>query len=48
MKERGLRPPGIPSEEHSGHLHRRRSVIYTMDGEGQKLSCIRIGNEPAA
>jgi len=29
-------------------LHRRRSVIYTMDGEGQKLSCIRIANEPAA
>jgi len=29
-------------------LHRRRSVIYTMDAEGQKLSCIRIANEPAA
>jgi len=29
-------------------LHRRRSVIYTMDGEGQKLSCIRIANDPAA
>jgi transposase len=29
-------------------LHRRRSVIYTMDAEGQRLSCIRIANEPAA
>jgi hypothetical protein len=28
-------------------LHRRRSVIYTMDGEGRKLSCVRIANEPA-
>jgi transposase len=29
-------------------LHRRRSVIYTMDAEGQKLSCVRITNEPDA
>ena len=29
-------------------LHRRRSVIYIMDGEGQKLSCVRITNEPDA
>jgi transposase len=29
-------------------LHRRRSVIYTMDSEGQKLCCVRIANEPAA
>jgi transposase len=29
-------------------LHRRRSVIYIMDGEGQKLSCVRIANEPTA
>jgi transposase len=27
-------------------LHRRRSVIFIMDGDGQKLSCVRIGNEP--
>jgi transposase len=27
-------------------LHRRRSVIFTMDGEGNKLSCVRIPNEP--
>jgi hypothetical protein len=29
-------------------LHRRRSVIYTMDAEGEKLSCVRIANEPSA
>ena len=29
-------------------LHRRRSVIYTMDGDGNKLGCTRIANEPAA
>jgi transposase len=29
-------------------LHRRRSVIFTMDAEGQKLGCRRIANEPAA
>lgn len=27
-------------------LHRRRSVIFTMDQEGNKLSCVRIPNEP--
>jgi transposase len=27
-------------------LHRRRSVIYTMDGEGEKLDCVRIANDP--
>jgi transposase len=27
-------------------LHRRRSVIYAMDGEGDKLFCERIANEP--
>ncbi len=29
-------------------LHRRRSVIFTMDGEGNKLGCRRIANEPLA
>jgi transposase len=27
-------------------LHRRRSVIYRMDGAGRKLECVRIDNEP--
>ena len=27
-------------------LHRRRSVIYTMDSEGEKLDCVRIANDP--
>lgn len=27
-------------------LHRRRSVIFTMDGDGNKLGCVRITNEP--
>jgi transposase len=27
-------------------LHRRRSVIYTMDAEGNKLDCVRIANDP--
>jgi hypothetical protein len=26
-------------------LHRRRSVIYTMDADGEKLDCIRIAND---
>ena len=29
-------------------LHRRRSVIHVMDGEGTKISSVRIVNEPAA
>jgi transposase len=29
-------------------LHRRRSVIFAMDAEGNQLSCVRIQNEPAA
>ncbi len=29
-------------------LHRRRSVIYAIDGEGTKLSCVRIDNNPVA
>jgi transposase len=29
-------------------LHRRRSVIFTMDAEGQRLGCKRIANEPQA
>jgi len=29
-------------------LHRRRSVIYTMDADGQRLGCKRIANEPMA
>jgi transposase len=27
-------------------LHRRRSVIFTMDGDGQRLGCKRIANDP--
>ena len=27
-------------------LHRRRSVIFIMDDMGEKLSCVRIANEP--
>jgi transposase len=27
-------------------LHRRRSVIFIMNSEGEKQSCVRIGNEP--
>jgi transposase len=27
-------------------LHRRRSVIYRMDTEGEKLECVRIANDP--
>ncbi len=27
-------------------LHRRRSVIYAMDADGNKLSCVRIANDP--
>ncbi len=27
-------------------LHRRRSVIYAMNAEGDKLFCERIANEP--
>jgi transposase len=27
-------------------LHRRRSVIYTMDGDGERLECVRIANDP--
>jgi transposase len=29
-------------------LHRRRSVIYTMTGEGERVSCVRIANDPVA
>jgi transposase len=29
-------------------LHRRRSVVYTMTGEGEKVSCVRIANDPVA
>jgi hypothetical protein len=29
-------------------LHRRRSVIFTMDAEGNRLGCKRIANEPHA
>ena len=29
-------------------LHRRRSVIFTMDGDGQHLGCKRIANDPLA
>jgi hypothetical protein len=29
-------------------LHRRRSVIYTMSAEGEKVSCVRIANDPVA
>ena len=27
-------------------LHRRRSVIYTMDADGERLECVRIANDP--
>src|SRR5262245_52854651 len=27
-------------------LHRRRSVIFIMNSAGEKLSCVRIANEP--
>jgi transposase len=27
-------------------LHRRRSVIYRMDGDGERLECVRIANDP--
>ena len=27
-------------------LHRRRSVIFVMNNAGEKLSCVRIANEP--
>ena len=27
-------------------LHRRRSVIYSMDAAGEKLDCVRIANDP--
>ncbi len=27
-------------------LHRRRSVIYTMDADGEKLDSVRIANDP--
>ena len=27
-------------------LHRRRSVNFIMSDGGEKLSCVRIGNEP--
>lgn len=27
-------------------LHRRRSVIYRMDGSGEKIDCVRVDNEP--
>ena len=27
-------------------LHRRRSVIFIMNEAGEKLSCVRIANEP--
>ena len=26
-------------------LHRRRSVIYTMDADGERLDCVRIAND---
>lgn len=29
-------------------LHRRRSVIFTMDAEGERLGCRRIANDPKA
>jgi transposase len=28
-------------------LHRRRSVIFRMDGAGERISCVRVGNDPA-
>ena len=27
-------------------LHGRRSVIYTMDSDGERLGCVRIANDP--
>jgi transposase len=27
-------------------LHRRRSVIYTMDAAGERVECVRIANDP--
>ena len=27
-------------------LHRRRSVIFIMNEAGEKLSCVRIANDP--
>jgi hypothetical protein len=27
-------------------LHRRRSVIYSMDAAGEKLDCVRMANDP--
>jgi transposase len=27
-------------------LHRRRSVIVRMNGDGEKLSCVRLPNDP--
>jgi transposase len=27
-------------------LHRRRSVIHSMDADGEKLDCVRIANDP--
>jgi transposase len=27
-------------------LHRRRSVIYTMDADGARVDCVRIANDP--
>ena len=27
-------------------LHRRRSVIVRMNAEGEKLSCVRLPNDP--
>ena len=27
-------------------LHRRRSVIYTMDADGERVGCVRIANDP--
>jgi transposase len=29
-------------------LHRRRSVIYSMDSDGERLECVRIANDPLA
>jgi hypothetical protein len=27
-------------------LHRRRSVIYQMDEGGERVSCVRVENDP--
>jgi transposase len=27
-------------------LHRRRSVIYTMDADGERRDCVRVANDP--